>query len=61
MFSNDEHQKWKKKVVKKKIHRSRVNPNKGLPFIQTSVIFVLILILGYVGFYFILYLLDIVF
>ena len=61
MFSNDEHQKWKKKVVKKKTHRSRVNPNKGLPFIQTSVIFILILILGYVGFYFILYLLDIVF
>ena len=55
--------KWKKDVVKKGSHRhrNRRKPNKDLPFFQTALLVILFVIIGFVGFSFILHLIEMIY
>ena len=63
MASNKHKGKWRKKIVKtgSHRHRSRGKPNRELPFFQTALLIVLFAIIGFVGFNFILHLIEMIY
>ena len=61
MTSNRHKGKWRKKNVKRGSHRSRGKPNRDLPFFQTALLIVLFVIIGFVGFNFILHLIEMIY
>ncbi len=64
MKSNKHKRNWRKKVVKKGSHRHRSSgrSKKGdLPFFQTVLLIILFVVLGFVGFSFILHLIEMIY
>lgn len=63
MSSNKDKGKWRKKIVKKGSHRHRSSgrSNIDLSFYRTPLLIILFVIIGFVGFNFILYLKDVIF
>jgi len=63
MTSSKHKGNWRKKVVKKGSHRHRSsgNRNRELPFYQTALLIIIFIIIGFVGFSFILHLIDMIY
>ena len=62
-MSDNDKGEWRKKVVKKGSHRhrSRGKPNRDLPFFQTLLLIILFVIIGFVGFSFIIHLIEMIY
>ncbi len=56
-----EDRKWKKGVVTKRVHGNISSSYGNKPVIVTLVMFILFIIVGYIGFNFILYFINLIF
>jgi len=55
---NEDKRKWIKKV-KRRAHRDHSSRRSDIPFFQSMLIIILVLLIGYLAFHFVFYLLEI--